>query len=589
MEKEKVLVLGNDTRSFLTVIRSLGRKRMEVHIAWCESGAPARHSRYVTKVHEVPVYDPKNHAWRKSLKKILEQEKYALVIPCNDQSIIPLQYYRKEFETLARIYLLDDDIFETTNNKQTMYEIADNLGIPIPEGTLITLRDDLSQAISKLGLPLVLKPFSSFSLNNLMERQEIKKVFSLHELQRWMPEMAKNGPLLVQKNFFGIGAGVELLADQGEILAAFQHLRVHEPIHGGGGPYRKSCELDPELFQAAEKLMKALRYTGVAMLEFKINPETGKWVFIEINARFWGSLPLAVASGMDFPWYLYQLLVYGRRDFNQNYKKRLFCRNIVMDLEWFRNNLLADRSSPDLNTLPIWKVAMELINIFTFKERSDTFVSDDPLPGWIELFGWFNNKWQALKGKTFIWFHSLRLIRAIYRRKSVVRLRRNPMIHFVCTGNICRSPYAFFLARDLLSSAFAVFSRGLAAVPGRNCPPLAIQAADEAGIDMAAHTAAPLDQEEIDRTGVVFVFDLANYERMVAAYKNIEAKLFFLGTFLSHGSVVIPDPYGTDAATFTQTYQTIAAAVRNLEKALGKKCGRLMVTGPCHQETRGRP
>ena len=48
-------------------------------------------------------------------------------------------------------------------------------------------------------------------------------------------------------------------------------------------------------------------YTGVAMLEFRKNFDKNESVLIEINGRFWGSLPLAVAAGADFPYYLYQL------------------------------------------------------------------------------------------------------------------------------------------------------------------------------------------------------------------------------------------------------------------------------------------
>jgi predicted ATP-grasp superfamily ATP-dependent carboligase len=43
----KALVLGNDTRSFLSVIRSLGRAGVEVHIAWHDPDVPAARSRYV--------------------------------------------------------------------------------------------------------------------------------------------------------------------------------------------------------------------------------------------------------------------------------------------------------------------------------------------------------------------------------------------------------------------------------------------------------------------------------------------------------------------------------------------------------------
>ena len=35
--------------------------------------------------------------------------------------------------------------------------------------------------------------------------------------------------------------------------------------------------------------------------EFRVDAASDHWILVEINGRFWGSLPLAVASGMDFP------------------------------------------------------------------------------------------------------------------------------------------------------------------------------------------------------------------------------------------------------------------------------------------------
>ncbi len=49
-------------------------------------------------------------------------------------------------------------------------------------------------------------------------------------------------------------------------------------------------------------LMAALRWTGVAMVEFKHDPATGRSWLMEINGRFWGSIQLAIAAGVDFPW-----------------------------------------------------------------------------------------------------------------------------------------------------------------------------------------------------------------------------------------------------------------------------------------------
>jgi hypothetical protein len=64
------------------------------------------------------------------------------------------------------------------------------------------------------------------------------------------------------------------------------------------------------------------------MVEFKIDRESGVPKLMEINGRFWGSLPLAVLAGVDFP-YLYYRLAQGldverRRDHCEGVVSRHF-------------------------------------------------------------------------------------------------------------------------------------------------------------------------------------------------------------------------------------------------------------------------
>ena len=42
--KRKVLVLGHDSQSFLSVIRSLGRAGIEVHVAWHQPDSVGRYA-----------------------------------------------------------------------------------------------------------------------------------------------------------------------------------------------------------------------------------------------------------------------------------------------------------------------------------------------------------------------------------------------------------------------------------------------------------------------------------------------------------------------------------------------------------------
>ena len=259
---------------------------------------------------------------------------------------------------------------------------------------------EIEQITSKFQFPLVLKPLSSFIAEDLVHRNDVQKVFTPEDLEGILPSMLSMGDLLIQENFNGVGTGVEVLAKDGIILVAFQHLRIHEPLLGGGSSYRKSVPVAPELMDATSKLMKALNYTGVGMIEYKLNLETGDWIFLEINGRFWGSLPLAVSAGVNFPFYLYQLLVEGRTNFKADYNIGIYCRNLTIDIEWMRANLEADKSNPHIKPYQFWSIIIELINnVFTLKDRSDTFVIDDLKPGFFDILFWSRLKWKGIKKK----------------------------------------------------------------------------------------------------------------------------------------------------------------------------------------------
>ncbi|MDE1904801.1 MAG: hypothetical protein KGI46_13155, partial [Alphaproteobacteria bacterium] len=101
---------------------------------------------------------------------------------------------------------------------------------------------------------------------------------------------------------------------------------------------------------------------------------------------FWGSLPLSVAAGADFPLALFEFLTTGRRDFPQHYRTGLCCRNLPLDIEWQIANLHADRTDPTLATKTLPAVLGETVaNILTLRERWDSLTLDDPKPGLAEI------------------------------------------------------------------------------------------------------------------------------------------------------------------------------------------------------------
>ena len=96
----------------------------------------------------------------------------------------------------------------------------------------------------------------------------------------------------------------------------------------------ESVALDPPLLDHAERILEALKWHGVAMVEFRRDARDGVSKLLEINGRFWGSLQLAIDSGVDFPYLLYRLAVDGDIDPVFTYRVGVRLRWWLGDLDW---------------------------------------------------------------------------------------------------------------------------------------------------------------------------------------------------------------------------------------------------------------
>ena len=116
------------------------------------------------------------------------------------------------------------------------------------------------------------------------------------------------------------------------------------------------------------------------MVEYKICPETGKIWFIEVNPRLWGSIPLAISAGVEFP-YLAWLCATEGPEAAKTYQERSIVRYPWRG-RWLLGDLMlaatqAFRGKP----MQAWRTI--------FSEKSDTFDDlylDDPLAFAGEVF-----------------------------------------------------------------------------------------------------------------------------------------------------------------------------------------------------------
>ncbi len=101
---------------------------------------------------------------------------------------------------------------------------------------------------------------------------------------------------------------------------------------------------DPELQSIGIRILKKLNWHGVAMVEFKKDAKSGEYKLIEINPKFWGSLGLAIASGVDFPYLASKMCMEGDIEPVYDYDRNLIYRWILPDLIYSLSSRSISRS-----------------------------------------------------------------------------------------------------------------------------------------------------------------------------------------------------------------------------------------------------
>ena len=569
----KVLVLGDDTRSFLATVRSLGRKGIEVHVAPADMQSPALRSRYIARIHRLPLYLGDGSEWVRAVLDLVAVERFTLIIPCQDTALLPFHAHRDLFEPRVRLAIPDPRAIEVLFDKEQTRTLAARLGVNIAQNLKPEECESSAEIFRRLGAPVVVKPKNSFRLDDLSRRGVVQIVDTPAQL----PEATAHLPAdsyYIEEFFDGSGVGLSLLAHRGDILLAFQHHRVHEGARGGAAPYRVSAPLAPELLAACQKITTHLEYTGVAMFEFRRNFTTGRWILLEINARPWGSLPLPIALGIDFPFRWYQLLVHGERTPPRDYRKGIYGRNLGLDFLFLLSEISGSASvSARFGVVCRWLASFS--HLLIGRERDDTIVADDPLPGLLELAGLLRNYGHRLAARLPITAEVEGLTEHNRVRRALQRAMKTSgriNLLFVCFGNICRSPFAEGIVANLSAEhrdRVSVTSAGTYPVSGRTSPNEAVEAADAFAVDLAQHRSRALDDRMIEDASIIFVFDEKNCAAILSRFGTPNVPVVLLGRLTRKSKRgEIADPFGRPSEEYNRTYDQITDAARSLQRSL---------------------
>jgi predicted ATP-grasp superfamily ATP-dependent carboligase len=385
-----VLVTDAGRGSAIAIIRSLGRKGYRVIAADSNPQSLGFYSRYASERLVYPAPETNPLEFCDCLLSHAKTMGIDLIIPATDLAIQPLARARVSFDGVTRLALPENSLLEVVTDKAKTVDLAKRLGVPVPATFLVHTAEEALAKVDELGWPIVLKPQSSKQMREDKGIDSFKVTYAndRSELHTTMKAFEGRCAVLLQSYCNGIGLGVELLMHDGEPLAAFQHKRRREiPLTGGASAYRESVPLDPTLYDYSVRLLREHRWTGLAMVEFKANGLGAK--LMEINGRVWGSLPLAVASGVDFPGMLADMYMRGAGSImpqlDTHYKLGVRCRDVQRDLMWIVSVFMQRRRYPFLKMPGRLAALRALLGFFNPMRKFDLLTLDDPLPGIMEF------------------------------------------------------------------------------------------------------------------------------------------------------------------------------------------------------------
>jgi len=568
-QKPRILILDGDMVPALTIARSLHRRGCEINIA---SHTPKPLSGFSNSVDTLFQYPDPLSATAGFLDWLfdhLNTESYDLVIPVTERTLLALSNHRERFEH-TKIAMPEVQSLEVVLDKAQTLALADSVGVPRPFSVSLGMLEGLDAVRNQLHYPLVLKPARSIgSAAGEASQLQVSYAFDESELKSGCAHALRFGPVLLQEYIPGVGVGIELIAKGGEILYAFQHRRLHEvPLTGGGSSLRKSEPVLPALLEASKKLIAALRWSGVAMVEFKMDPQTMEFHLMEINGRFWGSLPLAVAAGADFPSMLLDLeLGSGRKSYSP-YRNNIYCRLLSRDLHWYEAILRGGADRRIARVPSRMAVLRELGLFFNFGHRFDVQSLRDPVPGLLDVFRileTYLSRFRALvEEKRFYYLQrrawkSGEVSAAVFRAKSML---------FLCYGNINRSALADVMVRAYAEdSGIAVASAGFHQESGRPADPIMVEVAEKFGLHMQNIRSSHVTQQLLRESDIVFVMEKSHYDKIHELDPGLSGKVYLLGAHTSNNRwpVEIADPFGRAREGYFSCYERIAEAVDNLK------------------------
>ena len=301
-----VIVPAINTASSTAALRSLGRRDVRTIAVSEKAAPPAFDSKYCDETVTVPDPATDLRAYEDALLELARRPDVRTVLPFREADVYALARNRSAFARHLGTPWPSLDALRRVQDRVELFDAAEAAGVPTPETRTVDEWDDWDRdVIVKPRYTVHATEYADRFAESHTQRSSTRYVApdEAPDREALVAEMG-HVPLVQEFVPSSDEYGFFALYDRGEAVATFQH-RQRRGWRYSGGPsaYRESVDI-PDLEAAGLALLDALDWHGVAMVEFLRDPDTDEFRLMEVNPRFWSSLPFTVQAGVDFP-YLY--------------------------------------------------------------------------------------------------------------------------------------------------------------------------------------------------------------------------------------------------------------------------------------------
>jgi D-aspartate ligase len=365
------VVTGASYRA-LAVVRSLGRRGVNVRVVRSDEHALARSSRYARgRLGWPPGEEPSRVEY---LVQLAEREGLQgwVLIPTHDEEAALIARHGDRLRELYRLTTPSWETLRAAYDKRCTHALAARLGLHQPWTIFPDGVGELQLAEGRF--PVVIKPTHKATANRLTvdKAWRVDDAAAMRRRYQEACRLLEPSALMIQELVPGDGhaqLSYAALCSEGEVVASLTARRIRQyPMDfGRASSFVESIE-DSSLDGDVRRLLGAMRFTGMVEVEFKRDARTGENLLLDVNPRAWGWQSLGARAGVDFPYLLWRLAQ----------GNSLPPAQAVPGVRWVRmaTDLLAAAGEVAAGRLSLWGYLRSLQRPLEFA----VFARDDPLP-----------------------------------------------------------------------------------------------------------------------------------------------------------------------------------------------------------------